>query len=516
MSLAASAQLGCADSDSGKPGTPLPPSSLRIDATLATFLPIPVGMMRDVAVDKDGYVYVAGGTPEQSFVPTVGPGHGGGDMDAIIFKLDPNGDVVWSRLVGGPQHDRAYAIETDPLGNVYIAGRAGDQFPTTPGAFQETFQGNDPSDLNRRYGPQDGFVAKLAPDGQTLWATYVGTDGQEFFRDIDVDANGQVHGCLRIGRPVSFISANAYQTRVPTGLSCVLVKLAADGASLDWATYFSPTDSANSGGTPSVRVDDRDGTVVVSATVLSGAMPVTPGAVQPTNAGAPDMHVARFSADGRDLLFGTYIGGSDAEFGDTHNLEVDADGSVVLAATTKSSDFPYASGGFQTAYGGSGGDLNQIGDGFIVRLSADGTRVLAGTFLGGRSGEGLEGVAIDGAGNIFVSGGTHSNDFPVTSNAYQTTQRAPASVFATLLSPDLDALLYSTLWSGSRDDLGLAATRGGDRLYVTGISTSTDLPETNTIPGPRGGDYTPYLPPGETDPLRAGYGYPIIFELEAF
>jgi hypothetical protein len=116
---------GCAEGDSSEPGKPLPPSSLQIATTFATYLPAEIGMIRDVAVDVNGDVYIAGGTPDltalgggTTFVPTIGPAHGGGDSDTLIIKLDQQGRIIWSRLMGGPNHDRAYAIELDDSGLV--------------------------------------------------------------------------------------------------------------------------------------------------------------------------------------------------------------------------------------------------------------------------------------------------------------------------------------------------------------------------------------------------------------
>jgi hypothetical protein len=359
-----------------------------------------------------------------------------------------------------------------------------------------------------RYGPQDGFVAKLTPTGTVLWATYVGSNGQELFRDIDVDANGQVYGCLHVSAPLTFVPSTAYQPVFPGQPSCAVVKLTADGGDVDWATYFGATDY-KSGATPSIRVDDVTDSVVISGGTLSATMPTTPGVVQPNfGGGNGDMHVARFDSDGT-LLMATYIGGSGTEFGDTHNLALGPDGSIVLAATALSTDLSFTTNGFQPVYGGSGVKpcLNWCGDGFIVRLSPDGTRYLAGTYLGGSGGEGLEGVMVGADGTIFVTGSTGSSDFPVSQNAFQTTPVGGLSAYATLLTPTLDDVIYSTLWSGSGDDLGLSAAHDVDHFYLVGMSSSDDLPQVNAIPGIRG-----TLP---NEPIRKGQGYPIVFGFEA-
>ncbi len=129
---------------------------------------------RGIVTDPAGNIVVVGGTKSYDFPTTLGPpyAHGGhGPMEIFVIKLDPAGKQLWSRLMGGPNHDRAYDVEVDQKGNIFICGRAGPGFPTTEGALQTVFGGGDPRNA---YGPQDGFVAKLSPDGETIWSTYFG------------------------------------------------------------------------------------------------------------------------------------------------------------------------------------------------------------------------------------------------------------------------------------------------------------------------------------------------------
>ena len=102
-----------------------------------------------------------------------------------------------------------YAVEVDKQGYVYVGGRAGDGFPTTEGAIQPNFGGD--SDINRAYGPQDGFIAKLSPSGkQLIWATYFGGNDGSFFRDIDIDSQGNVYGAMtRVSSPNPHITPGA-------------------------------------------------------------------------------------------------------------------------------------------------------------------------------------------------------------------------------------------------------------------------------------------------------------------
>jgi len=435
------------------------------------------GQVRDVAVDKDGNVYIAGGTGSPDFPATIGPKHQG-SYDVFVVKYSLHGKVVWSRLIGGRRYDRAYAVEVDAKGYVYVGGRAGPGYPTTPGVVQPRFGGD--SNPNRAYGLQDGFVTKLSPDGaRIIWSTFFGGNDRGFFRDIDIDAEGNVYGAL-CGNFVEnpHITAGAFCTQRPAPFFGVVTKISADGKRVVWASYLGGNDAGYAFGTPSIRVDNK-GYVVAVSHAASADMPTTPGAYDRTKDGRSDMHIAKFTPNGSGLVFATYLGGSDIEYGDTHNLALAPDGTIIVAATTKSPDFPVTPGAFQRKYGGSGGGYNQQGDGFIARLSAHGRRLLAATFYGGTSGEGLEGVAVDAQGNIYVTGGTYSRDLPVAGSDSRPNNVGPQrpDACAAKFSPDLRTLLFSTYLGGSHWDLGLAtAVHSDGTFYLTGETKSRDFP----------------------------------------
>jgi hypothetical protein len=154
---------------------------------------------RDICVDAAGNVYVTGGTTSVDFPTTPGAFDrdfnqggtdigSGGNCDLFVSKFDPSGKLVWSTFLGGPNYDRGYGIKVDAAGFVYVCGRAGPGFPVTVGAFQPTFHGIDAG----IYGLNNGFVAKLKPDGSGLvWASYVGVGS--LCRDFDIDTQGNVY-----------------------------------------------------------------------------------------------------------------------------------------------------------------------------------------------------------------------------------------------------------------------------------------------------------------------------------
>jgi hypothetical protein len=96
-----------------------------------------VDQPRDIFVDTDGNIFISGGTNSQNLPTTPGAYDRtqNGSVDVFVAKFDATGQLTWCTYLGGPNYDRAYAIEVDNQGYVYLAGRAGPGFPVTPGAF---------------------------------------------------------------------------------------------------------------------------------------------------------------------------------------------------------------------------------------------------------------------------------------------------------------------------------------------------------------------------------------------
>ncbi len=445
--------------------------------------------VRDVVVDAGGNVYVTGGTGSSNF-PLVNPAQPafGGNHDVFVSKFGANGALLWSTYLGGPGYDRAYAVELDGVGNVYVAGRAGSGFPVTSGVLQATFAGD--SNVNNNYGPQDGFVAKFNSNGQKLWATYLGGPDRSFIRDIDVDSSGNVYAVLTdVSQSNGYQTTGAYQGTVAGGANGFIAKLNSAGTQIQWGTYVGGASSGPGFGTPSIRVASN-GEVVAMGTSAFAGDPVSNGLR--SHAGALDMYVLRLSSDGRTRRWSTYLGGNADEFSETHSLALNSAGDVYAAFTTRSSNLPGAGVGYQLALGGVSNTGNYNGDGFVAKLSGNGGVLLAATYLGGSSGDGLEGVGVDSAGGVYVSGGTFSADFPITSDARQNSRRGEADWFVSKLTGDLSSLVYSTYLGGTSNcaaagdtvcDYARSATvnAGGD-FYVVGHTNSSNFPTLGATP----------------------------------
>lgn len=446
---------------------------------------------RDVCADAQGNVYVTGGATSSDFPVTPGAYDtsyntggdqtgSGGNCDAFVSKFDSAGNLVWSTYLGGPNYDRGYAIEVDDDGYVYVSGRAGPGFPVTGNAVQPQFKGL----WAGIYGMQNGFVAKLTPDGSDLvWATYMGLGS--LLRDLDIDDAGNVYtslpyeGSSSYSLPSSWFAGSLQPTR-SGGAENGVVKIAADGASVIWATWLGG--SGDEQKEENVRVDTA-GNVYVGVGTKSADIPTTAGAHDQSYNGGWDAYFAKVSADGTSLLFATYFGAAGDQLGcSTHNLAVDAAGNLYHSSHSVSGDYPITSGVYQTSFGGGTGDM------VVAKFAADGSLV-ASTYVGGSGGEDPDGIYVDAAGNVYLSGATDSADFPTTVDAYQTVKGASADAFFVKLSADFGQLLYATYLGGDSYDYGRSSFLDEQgNWYVTGSSDGDGWPAVSAYqPGFAGG-----------------------------
>jgi len=238
---------------------------------------------------------------------------------------------------------------------------------------------------------------------------------------------------------------------------------------------------------------DAAGNAYVAGSTGSADFPVTPGAFQTTDhvANGSTAFVTKLNPSGTALVYSTYLGGTGGEIANA--LAVDSTGNAYVAGSTLSADFPVTQGAFQTINHGA---ANGVPNGFVTKLNPTGTALGYSTYLGGSglsaeptySGDKANAIAVDGAGDAYVSGAVFSVDFPITSGAYQTTNHAAnggSNAFVTELNPAGTALVYSTYLGGSGSAVGdngdfanAIALDAAGNAYVTGDAFSTDFPVT--------------------------------------
>ena len=231
-----------------------------------------------------------------------------------------------------------------------------------------------------------------------------------------------------------------------------VAKLNPSGSALVYSTFLGGTDIDDARG---IAVDGS-GNAYVTGETTSPDFPTTAGAFARTIHGAYDVFVTKLNASGSALVYSTYLGGTNVDNGE--RIAVDAGGQALVLGFSSSSDFPTTAGALDiTANGGF--DIT------LTKLNAAGTGLVYSTFLGGSDAEFAGGLAVDAAGNTYVSGTTASANFPTTPGVVDRTP-AGGDAFVSKINPAGSALIYSTLLGGTASDGATAVQTGcgGQRL----------------------------------------------------
>ena len=465
--------------------TPNPgPAPTKFDLAFATYLGgNSFDSGRGVCVDSVGNIIVVGGTSSTDFPTTegafsrhltpAGPDVGRlGATDVFVAKFSPQGQLIWSTYLGGPNYDRAYSVEVDSHNRIFIAGRAGPGFPTTKGSFQpdyvDTFpQGGDVE--KAEYGRQNGFVACMDSEGHLVWSSYVLST--QLCRDIAVDDSGDVYLATTWNgnghQPTPFASGFQKSPKLPgggtnktqAGDTC-LIKVKGDGSRILWGTWL--CGSGEEQGECMVRVNAQHEAYAL-CTTSSTDLPFNPTdrGDHHYHGGANDVYLAKVSADGEHLVYGTYLGGKGQDFLDTHQLAIDREGNAYAMMSTNSPDLPASPGALQPVIGGK----TNAG---IFKVGPDG-QTLACTYLGGSQNQKVEGIVVSSSGYVYVTGSTISLDFPLAGEPFQSAGSPPVpfdkdsivtvSGYFSVMSNDFKTLIYSTY-------IGKGASIRGNTAFV--------------------------------------------------
>src|SRR5439155_1012718 len=190
---------------------------------------------------------------------------------------------------------------------------------------------------------------------------------------------------------------------------------------------------------------DAAGNAYVTGGILSTDFPTTAGAFQTTLGGDLDAFVTKLNPTGSALVYSTFLGGS--AFDEGLGIAVDAAGNAYVTGRAISTDFPTTAGAFQTTLVS---DPSASGDTFVTTPLPAVSALVYSTYLGGSKSDDGKGIAVDPAGNAYVTGDTDSSNFPTTAGAFQTTLGGDGGdAFVTKLNPAGSALIYSTYLGGS-------------------------------------------------------------------
>jgi hypothetical protein len=380
-----------------------------------------------MAVDAEGNAYVTGGTTSTDF-PTVNPFQATNKAaiaTGFVAKLNPTGSaLVYSTYLGGSSAGgqgiaigggEGNGIAVDAAGNAYVTGHTNSiDFPTA-NPLQATCA-LLPTGAPGIEDCDTAFVAKLNPAGSALvYSTYLGGSGSDGGTGIAVDAAGNAYVTGETAS-TDFPTANPLQPSLGGAEDAFVAKLNPAGSALVYSTYLGGnSDDSGSG----IAVDGAGNAYVTGSTTSTDFPTANPlqGVCdncyyKSETAWSGDAFVAKLNPAGNALVYSTYLGGSGNDEG--FGIAADGAGNAYVTGSTTSTDFPTANS-FQPSYAGGG-------DAFVAELNSAGSALAYSTYLGGSGGDQGSGIAVDSAGNAYVTGTTASGDFP-TANPLQATNK---------------------------------------------------------------------------------------------
>lgn len=247
-----------------------------------------------------------------------------------------------------------------------------------------------------------------------------------------------------------------------------VAKLNSDGNSLIYVTYLGGTGWENA---RSIAVH-TDKTVYVTGDTNSIDFPTTDGVLGSDIGGSQDAFVIRLNHEGSDLLYATYLGGTDIERG--YDVKIGNDGTGYVTGYTYSADFPFTYGAYSTIYQG-------LIDIFVVRIAVDGSSLISSTYIGGSGNDYSSSLSLALDGTVYITGHTNSPDFPTTTDCIDPVFNVTLydDAFVIKLTPTFDDLVFATYIGGDDNDRGRSISVSEDGTsYLTGFTASPDFPWT--------------------------------------
>jgi hypothetical protein len=366
-----------------------------------------------VAVDGAGRVFIAGHTDsEEGIAFNAGQAsYGGGFSDGFLAGYSPEGALLWSTYLGGPDLDAITGVAASSAGQVYVVGNTRSATGIATAGSNQSFFGG---------GNSDAFLAKYDADGTLLWSTYIGGTAVDYGDAVHVGADGMVYVCGSTQSLNGIQAGLSHQGGLGGGRDGFLMKFSADGVR-QWGTYY-----GGSGFDQALAVTtDAAGSVYLAGSTSSTNNIAANGHQNALSSGF-DGFLARFNANGV-RQWGTYYGGPN--FDDARGIAAEAAGTVLLAGQSGSPTGIATPDGFQPVSAGGS-------EGYVARFAADGTRLWA-SYVGGPAGDGLFAAHAHPDGWAVVSGNTMSASGITTTGAHQELYGGAGDGFLIKLASDI-------------------------------------------------------------------------------
>jgi len=431
-------------------------------------------------------------------------------LDTLGLRKSTDGGETFAKLTI-PASTRGFAIDSsgaiyvDTVSLVYVSTDGGKTFAAVPHLASPYI--NTLSSVAGRvyvglYASVVPFVMKLDPSAtHIVYSTFLGGTFADGIAAMAVDSSGEAVVAGYTQSADFPVTVPAASPPTPEKADAFITKLSADGKQLIWSIELGGSTRASAQG---VALDSSGAVYVTGA---AGAdFPVTASAFQtaPPSTACPrtldplsnfDINayafVSKLSADGKTLLYSTFLTGSCGSAGSA--LAVDASGQAVVAGYTKSLDFPVSANSYQSTFPSLGPQTLSLEAGFISKLGAAGDKLIASTFVGGGYYNTANAITLDTSANVYVTGSTDGITPGATPGAFQTTVMDHCSptisigpgtayvpvgdAFVLKLNPSLSSAALLTYLGGGCADAGysIGLDAGGD-IWVGGSSVSVDFP----------------------------------------
>lgn len=402
--------------------------------------------------------------------------------------------------------------------------------------YNDLYEGIDLEVYGGREALKYNFVVHAGADVTQVVLEYEGTEGVTVARNGDLTIRTSVRAVVEMRPYVYQLGNDGAEVEVTSRWRVQRTKEGHYRATIEVGAYdherdlvidpvllFSTYTGSTADNWGTTATYDSKKNVYTAGLVFGVGYPISLGVYQPTQSGNCDIGIFKFDSTGSQRIYATYLGGTLADM--PHSLFVNSFDELVVFGTTGSTDFPVTPGAFQTHFQGGNG-LNYMGsstisfaqgsDIFVSRFSADGSQLMASTYVGGSGNDGLNykssynsgythmwgndtlyynygdgargEVITDNLNNIYIGSTTFSNDFPTTSTCLQPSLRGNQDGVVLKIDYNLRNLLWSTYLGGSGDDAVYSIdVDSAYNLLVCGGTTSTDFPVTEGVYQPQYG-----------------------------
>lgn len=361
----------------------------------------------DIVEDSEQNIIVLGATTSYDFISTPGAYQEEimGNGDAFIVKFNAAGERLWATYYGGESDEAPFAIAVDKLNNIIISGLTFSSTNiATPNSHQEDYQGFE-----------EGFIAKFTPQGDIVFATYLGGIQYDAIYDMTIDSSNNIYACGSTCNDYNIATPGTFQPEFYSQQLAFLVKFNPQGQQI-WGSYFGGESIDDSFG---VGVDEQQAPYIVGYTHSSTNI-ATLGAHKMNREGFWDAFIAKFTTDGL-LNWATYFGGTFSDI--LTDIEPVPGGEMMVVSGNTTSNTQISSVGAHQEewcegyYPSSGNPMN---DYLIAGFSCEGV-FKWGTYMGSEGSDYQGNLAVDSE-NVYYIGTSHcftSSDHLVTPNCFQ-------------------------------------------------------------------------------------------------